>query len=78
MANGVPHRLVLVKDADLVRREPQWLKRWEEARSCQKILEAREAAGAPRFVLQDGPPYANGSIHYGHVLNKVIKDRDHD
>jgi isoleucyl-tRNA synthetase len=60
--------------ADLARREPQWLDRWEKERSYEKLLEARAAAGAPRFVLHDGPPYANGSVHYGHVLNKVLKD----
>jgi isoleucyl-tRNA synthetase len=60
--------------ADLARREPQWLARWEKDRGYQKLLAERAAAGAPRFVLHDGPPYANGSVHYGHVLNKVIKD----
>src|SRR3954453_4646924 len=60
--------------ADLARREPIWLARWEKERAYETILEQREAAGAPRFVLHDGPPFANGGIHYGHVLNKVLKD----
>src|SRR5918911_1533920 len=60
--------------ADLAKREPLWLKRWEEERSYQKILAAREGAGAPPFVLHDGPPYPTGGIHYGTLLNKVLKD----
>jgi isoleucyl-tRNA synthetase len=60
--------------ADLARREPLWLARWETERSYEKLLAAREAAGAPRFVLHDGPPYPTGGIHYGTVLNKVVKD----
>src|SRR5262245_1718076 len=60
--------------ADLARREPLWLQRWERERSYQKVLAAREAAGAQRFVLHDGPPYPTGGIHYGTVLNKVLKD----
>jgi len=53
-------------------REPELLKRWEEQQLYQRILKASE--GRPLFVLHDGPPYANGSIHYGHILNKVLKD----
>ncbi len=60
--------------ADLARREPQWLARWEEERTYERILAAREAAGAPAFVLHDGPPYPTGGIHYGTLLNKVLKD----
>jgi isoleucyl-tRNA synthetase len=60
--------------ADLARREPLWLARWEQERSYEKTLAARQAAGAPSFVLHDGPPYATGGIHYGTVLNKVLKD----
>jgi len=60
--------------ADLARREPEWLRRWEAEGQYQRIVDARRAAGAPRFVLHDGPPYATGSIHYGTVLNKVLKD----
>jgi isoleucyl-tRNA synthetase len=60
--------------ADLARREPQWLARWEQEGTYRKTLAAREAAGAPRFVLHDGPPYPTGGIHYGTLLNKVLKD----
>jgi leucyl-tRNA synthetase len=58
--------------ADLVRREPERLARWEAARLYDRIQAAR--AGAPAFVLHDGPPFANGEIHLGHVLNKILKD----
>ncbi len=58
--------------ADLVRREPERLARWEAARLYERIQAAR--AGAPPFVLHDGPPFANGEIHLGHVLNKILKD----
>ncbi|MDY0004184.1 MAG: class I tRNA ligase family protein, partial [Polyangia bacterium] len=57
---------------NLAQREPLQLSRWKEQGTYQKILAARQ--GAPKFVLHDGPPYANGSIHYGHILNKVLKD----
>ena len=60
--------------ADLARREPLWLERWQKERTYERLLEARESAGAPRFVLHDGPPYPTGGIHYGTVLNKVLKD----
>lgn len=58
--------------ADLVRREPETLKKWHEENLYQKILEKNE--GKPKFILHDGPPYANGNIHFGHILNKVLKD----
>jgi len=58
--------------ADLARREPDILKRWEENRTYQKLREI--AKGRPTFILQDGPPYANGAIHLGHAINKVLKD----
>jgi isoleucyl-tRNA synthetase len=60
--------------ADLARREPEWLARWARDKQYEKILEAREKEGAAPFVLHDGPPYATGAIHYGTVLNKVLKD----
>ncbi len=60
--------------ADMARREPQWLARWAEDRQYEKLLASRQAAGAPDFVLHDGPPYATGGIHYGTLLNKVLKD----
>jgi isoleucyl-tRNA synthetase len=58
--------------ADLARREPEFLKRWEEGRIYSKIRE--RARGRKKFVLLDGPPYANGAIHLGHAINKVLKD----
>jgi len=60
--------------ADLARREPQWLARWARERQYERILEQRRAEEAPDFVLHDGPPYPTGGIHYGTVLNKVLKD----
>jgi isoleucyl-tRNA synthetase len=58
--------------ADLAKREPAWLERWASERQYERTLEAR--ADAPPFVLHDGPPYPTGGIHYGTVLNKVLKD----
>jgi isoleucyl-tRNA synthetase len=60
--------------ADLAKREPQWLERWAQERQYERVLEERKAAGATSFVLHDGPPYPTGGIHYGTVLNKVLKD----
>ncbi len=60
--------------ADLAKREPVWLQRWQDERAYENLLSAREAQGAPSFVLHDGPPYPTGGIHYGTVLNKVLKD----
>jgi isoleucyl-tRNA synthetase len=57
---------------DLGKREPLMLKSWQERRFYQLIREARR--GAPRFVLHDGPPYANGDIHIGTAMNKILKD----
>jgi isoleucyl-tRNA synthetase len=58
--------------ADLVTREPERLKKWEAARLYEKIQAAR--AGAEKFVLHDGPPFANGDVHIGTALNKILKD----
>jgi isoleucyl-tRNA synthetase len=58
--------------ADLVQREPAWQKRWNEMDLYGRIRKARQ--GRPRFLLHDGPPYANGDIHLGTLLNKVLKD----
>lgn len=58
--------------ADLVRREPQMLERWEQMRLYERIRQAR--AGRPVWVLHDGPPYANGNIHLGTAFNKILKD----
>ncbi|GAB3345261.1 isoleucine--tRNA ligase [Marilutibacter aestuarii] len=57
---------------DLPKREPATLARWEEEGLYQRLRE--NAAGRPLFVLHDGPPYANGSIHLGHAVNKILKD----
>src|SRR5208283_1270069 len=48
------------------------LAEWEEARLYEKLLTARDAS--PRWVLHDGPPFANGDIHIGHLINKTLKD----
>jgi isoleucyl-tRNA synthetase len=58
--------------ANLAQREPDMLERWKNERVYERALEARK--DAPRFVFHDGPPYANGHIHYGHILNKTLKD----
>ena len=57
---------------DLPKREPAWAKAWSDQGLYQKLRVARQ--GAPLFVLHDGPPYANGNLHIGHALNKVLKD----
>ncbi len=57
---------------DLPKREPAWTKQWNEQGLYKKLRVARQ--GAPLFVLHDGPPYANGKLHIGHALNKVLKD----
>ncbi len=58
--------------ADLVAREPQRLEKWQAAGLYEKIQAAR--AHAPKFVLHDGPPFANGDVHVGTALNKTLKD----
>src|SRR3990167_5789914 len=58
--------------ASLTSREPELLAFWEEQNLYEKILKARK--GSPPFILHDGPPYANGDIHLGTCLNKVLKD----
>ena len=62
--------------AQLAKREPQRLEAWREQRLYQKLQEQRRAArpDGPDFVLHDGPPYANGHIHIGTALNKILKD----
>ncbi|MGA9164096.1 MAG: isoleucine--tRNA ligase [Thiobacillus sp.] len=57
---------------DLAKREPGWVKSWQEHQRYQAIRKA--AAGRPKFILHDGPPYANGDIHIGHAVNKILKD----
>lgn len=57
---------------DLPKREPNWIADWQQRKLYQRIRKA--SAGRPKFVLHDGPPYANGSLHIGHALNKILKD----
>ena len=57
---------------NLAKREPQMLKQWQDKNLYQKIREASK--GRPKFILHDGPPYANGNIHIGHAVNKILKD----
>mgnify|MGYP005809470077 CR=1 FL=1 len=58
--------------ADLARREPQMLARWQEMQLYRRLRET--FSGKPLFVLHDGPPYANGRLHIGHAVNKILKD----
>ena len=57
---------------DLAKREPGWVAEWDERGVYRQLRDAR--LHAPKFVLHDGPPYANGQIHIGHAVNKVLKD----
>jgi isoleucyl-tRNA synthetase len=57
---------------DLPKHEPGWVAEWQRKNLYQKIRAVCE--GRPRFLLHDGPPYANGSLHLGHALNKILKD----
>ncbi len=58
--------------ANLPQREPQWLEHWDTTNLYAKIRAARK--GRKSFLLHDGPPYANGHIHLGQALNKILKD----
>ncbi|WP_372657999.1 isoleucine--tRNA ligase [Hydrogenophaga sp.] len=57
---------------DLPKREPAWVKAWDEQGLYKRLRVAR--AGQPKFILHDGPPYANGQLHIGHAVNKILKD----
>jgi isoleucyl-tRNA synthetase len=57
---------------DLPKREPLWVKQWQEKNLYEIIRQSR--VGAKKFILHDGPPYANGNIHIGHAVNKILKD----
>lgn len=57
---------------DLPKREPASLQRWTDQQLYQQLRQARH--GRPAFILHDGPPYANGNIHIGHAVNKILKD----
>jgi len=58
--------------ANLANREPDWIKDWQDTDLYSRIREVSE--GRPKFILHDGPPYANGDIHIGHAVNKILKD----
>ena len=58
--------------AGLAKKEPELLKRWADMNLFQRLR--AESKGRPKFVLHDGPPYANGHLHIGHALNKILKD----
>ena len=58
--------------ADLLTREPERLKRWYENDLYSEIISSRK--DAPRYILHDGPPFANGDVHVGTALNKILKD----
>lgn len=59
---------------DLVKNEPKRLAQWEKDGLYERIVARRREEGAPRFILHDGPPFANGDVHMGTALNKVLKD----
>ena len=58
--------------ANLVQKELEILEQWEKTSLYEKLVEAGK--GKPKYILHDGPPYANGHIHIGHALNKILKD----
>ncbi|HEY4540974.1 MAG TPA: class I tRNA ligase family protein, partial [Noviherbaspirillum sp.] len=57
---------------DLAKREPKWVQEWQQKQIYKRIRKA--SAGRPKWILHDGPPYANGDIHIGHAVNKILKD----
>lgn len=57
---------------NLPKREPKWIREWDEKHIYERIIDARR--DAKKFILHDGPPYANGNIHVGHAVNKILKD----
>jgi isoleucyl-tRNA synthetase len=57
---------------DMAKREPNWVQQWQTKKIYERVRKA--AAGRPKFILHDGPPYANGDIHIGHAVNKILKD----
>ena len=59
---------------DLAKREPGWVQAWQEKQIYRQIRELAAREKRPRFLLHDGPPYANGDIHIGHAVNKILKD----
>ncbi|GHD60686.1 isoleucine--tRNA ligase [Jeongeupia chitinilytica] len=59
---------------DLAKREPGFLKQWQDRQLYKKLRERAKQENRPKFILHDGPPYANGEIHLGHAVNKTLKD----
>ena len=57
---------------NLPKREPEWIREWDEKHIYERIIDA--SRDAKKFILHDGPPYANGNIHVGHAVNKILKD----
>ena len=57
---------------NLPKKEPKYVERWQESRMYEKVIQQNE--GKDEFIFHDGPPYANGNMHTGHMLNKIIKD----
>lgn len=57
---------------NLPKREPEWIREWDEKHIYERIIDARR--DTKKFILHDGPPYANGNIHVGHAVNKILKD----
>lgn len=68
---NLPHTVFPMK-ANLPQQEPRWLQHWQQ-QAIYSHLRARQS-GRPKFILHDGPPYANGPIHIGHAVNKILKD----
>lgn len=60
--------------ANLAQREPERLKEWESQKAYEQLIQRGQQEGREPFILHDGPPYANGNIHLGHTVNKVLKD----
>ena len=58
--------------AGLAKREPELLAHWQEMKLWERLR--ADAKGREKFILHDGPPYANGNLHIGHALNKILKD----
>ena len=59
---------------NLPKREPQWVQQWQDNNIYQQIRKISQQQNRPKFTLHDGPPYANGDIHIGHAVNKILKD----
>lgn len=68
---NLPHTDFPMK-ANLAQREPEFLQRWQQQAIYSQLRQLRQ--GKPKFILHDGPPYANGNLHIGHAVNKILKD----